>query len=69
MKLKWWIFKNKICQQDFAETVPISGTYLTQIKQERVKPSIKTAKYISIATGGVVTVDELINPEHYPDPV
>lgn len=68
MLLKWWLIKNNMESKEFAKKALVSNVYFSRIKNGKIKTTIKTATLISQATNGEVSVDEIINPNNYPDP-
>jgi len=68
MLLKEWLFKTQITQVEFARKIGISRQFLVYLLNGSRHPSPKLAKRIEEATGGKVTVLELLFPEDYPSP-
>ena len=60
-----WIYENILFHQrtsytDFAKSINYDKYYINAIALGKRKPGIKLAKIIQEATGGEVTVDELL---------
>lgn len=68
MKLKWYLLKYNLSIKDFAKIIDLSSTYVSLIHNNTKKPSKKIGRAIERVTNGIVTVDEVINPDKYPDP-
>ncbi len=68
MKLKWYLAKHNLELKDLADKAFITPQYLSSVKNGRLKPSLKTARFICAATNGEVSIDELMNPQNYADP-
>ena len=63
MTLKEWLFKSRLTITDFANILGMSRPYLGQIVAGTKKPSRWLAKEISGHTYGLVSVDEIMNPD------
>ena len=63
MTLKEYIKKNKIPLSAIADGKVLKTSYLSQIKNKKKIPSAAIAMRIQQATGGAVTVMELLFPE------
>ena len=59
MKLKEYLIKEKLAPDEFAEKVKLSANTIRACKRG-VRVSFKSARKIEKATGGLVTIEELI---------
>jgi transcriptional regulator with XRE-family HTH domain len=66
MTLKEYLTENKIKLTDFASKVGIQQPYVSLIKNGHNRPSPDVALRIEQATGGAVTVMELLFPSPQP---
>lgn len=62
MKLSDWQIKNSVSNVSLAEKINVHFSYITHIKKGRKIPSPTVALAISNATGGEVSVIELLYP-------
>lgn len=65
MKLKEYFFISRVNQRDFAKTLGVSESHLSQIVTGKRKPSVKLAKKIMDATNDHVSLSELFFPENH----
>jgi DNA-binding transcriptional regulator YdaS (Cro superfamily) len=63
MKLTDWQKKKKVSNKELAEKVKIHVSLLTHMKNGRRRPSPDLALRIEKATGGAVSIRELLYPE------
>jgi len=61
MNLKEYLYQKNINLEEFSRQVNYDKNYLSNIACGSKKPGIKLARIISKATGGSVTIDELLN--------
>lgn len=66
MDLKTYLFINGIPMRQFARIMGYEKHTARYIVVRQLRPGWLRANQISYATGGMVTVDELINPQKYP---
>jgi len=64
MKLYDYLNKNLITKKEFAKKVGCAYNYLCEIVREEKTPSIKLIKAISKYTGGVVSVNDLLDQKN-----
>ena len=62
-KLKEYLFRKEKKMTVFARELEMSSGYLTQIVKGNIIPSKRLAREISQATGGEVTVEDLLKKE------
>lgn len=60
VKLKIYLVKNNMTLTAFCEKINYDITYISKIAKGRRKPGIKLAKIIQEATGGEVTIEDLM---------
>lgn len=60
MKLKDYLYFNRITITNFAKTLGISRCYMTMIVNGKFKPSARIAKLIEDGTNGEITYYDLI---------
>jgi transcriptional regulator with XRE-family HTH domain len=63
MKLGQYLKQKGLTQAKFAEMVEVTRPLITQIIGGIKNPSLFLAKRIEKATNGLVTTDDLLNPE------
>ena len=59
MKLRQFLFNEKMAASVFARRIGVSGNHLRLIVREELRPGLELAQRIEIETGGQVTVAEL----------
>lgn len=67
MTLREYLFKKRLTQEQFAESVGLTRSHLSRIVSGALIPSRKTALKIEEVTKGKVTANELLFPEKYPE--
>lgn len=60
MQLRDYLHTQRVSVTDLAKHLGLSRTYLSEIKNKKVKPSRNLCKIISMETSGKVTLDELL---------
>lgn len=60
VKLKMYLLINNMTMTAFCEQINYDLTYISKIAKGKRKPGIKLAKIIENATGGQVTVEDLL---------
>ena len=66
MNLREYLFRKRISQTRMAEQLGLSRAYFSRVVSGKV-PSPAVAIKIEKATGGIVTRDEVLFPDQYPD--
>ena len=64
MEIRDYLFQNRMTCSALARRLGVSPNHLRMIKNKHFKPSRKLAVEIEIATGGQVTLSELMGEEH-----
>jgi transcriptional regulator with XRE-family HTH domain len=64
MKLKDYLYHNRISIQDFADRLEYSRTHLSQIVNGQSFPSKRLAKAIEQATAGKVKAEDLLKEKN-----
>jgi ribosome-binding protein aMBF1 (putative translation factor) len=59
MKLRIYLWENKITCLEFAKKINYSAKTIRAIVREEVRPSERLAKIIEDATGGIVKMEDL----------
>lgn len=59
MKLRNYLFNEKMPASVFARKIGVSGNHMRLIVREEQRPGLELAQRIEIETGGQVTVGEL----------
>lgn len=62
MKLREYLNKNQITQQEFANSVGVARPFITLILSGKKNPSPHLMKIIEDVTNGEVTMQDLFNP-------
>lgn len=65
MHLRDYLFKKRITKKEFGKNINYSARYVGHVAEGRIKPGIKFAKIVELATKGEVTADEILN--YHPD--
>ena len=63
-----WLRKSGVTTKQVAETTGLSWSVIRKYKAGLGGPAYRNAKLVSQATGGAVTVDELMDPGSYIGP-
>lgn len=63
MELKLYLVKNRITIKEFCERIGYSRNQISGIANGKLKPSMRLAKVIEEATGGEVTIEDLMKGE------
>lgn len=63
MHLREYLIVNGIQVKDFAEQIDYSPNHISQVCRNGHKASKKLGRIVERATGGLVTVDEIVNPK------
>lgn len=63
MKLREYLFVNRISVKEFSKSVDYSRTHLSGVVNGKLKPSKKLARAIEKATQGEVSIEELTKGE------
>ena len=67
MQLKEYLVRKGLTQGEFAKMICVSDTYLSQVLNKRKRMHPNRALDIERLTQGIVTRDEALFPEKYPD--
>lgn len=63
MKIKDYLYFNRIYASEFAKMVEITPTYMRHICNRKIIPSKKIAKRIELLTGGEVSVEDIMGED------
>lgn len=63
MKLRDYLYHNRITITEFAQVLDYSRGHLTSVVNGKLRPSKKLARQIEKNTNGQVTVQELLNED------
>lgn len=67
MQLRDYLHKNRIKKNEFALKIRCSFGYLGRICEYLRRPSMRIAEDIEQATGGVVTIEDLMSADYESD--
>jgi len=63
MKLHDFLIKNKVSSAEFARMIGTSRANIHNIRTGKCRPNLKSLKKITLATHGIVGIDDFLNPK------